>query len=190
MPAIACLSRLAVASVNTHRTRWPTPTPTQTRRVTYIYVLKCITHTTLPRTELPFSFRRLQPSLLSPATRLHGHRTSSLLSRWAGTYLPTYLPPSLNFAKAARHSRLYNIEAEVAGKFNEDFHRSRTAINRARRNVQLNSVRFLAVQRSISFTAERRWRPRGVARIISSKETYLLFATTELQRIYTSCTLV
>lgn len=86
---MACLSRLAVASVNTHRTRWPTPTPTQTRRVTYIYVLKCITHTTPLRTELPFSFRRLQPSPVSPATRLHGHRTSSLLSRRAGTYLPT-----------------------------------------------------------------------------------------------------
>lgn len=53
--------------------------------VTYIYVLKCITHRRpLPtpsaplRTELPFSFRRLQPSSVSPATRLHGHRTSSL----------------------------------------------------------------------------------------------------------------
>lgn len=41
------------------------------------------------RTELPFSFRRLQPSPVSPTTRLHGHRTSSLLSRRAGTYLPT-----------------------------------------------------------------------------------------------------
>lgn len=33
---MACLSRLAVASVNTHRTRWPTPTPTQTR--SYIHL--------------------------------------------------------------------------------------------------------------------------------------------------------
>lgn len=58
--------------------------------VTYIYVLKCITHRHPPlRTELPFSFRRLQPSPVSPATRLHGHRTSSLLSRRPGTYLPT-----------------------------------------------------------------------------------------------------
>lgn len=55
-------------------------------KVTYIYVLKCITHPL--RTELPFSFRRLQPSLVSPSTRLHGHRTSSLLSRCPGIHLP------------------------------------------------------------------------------------------------------
>ncbi|KAL0114081.1 hypothetical protein PUN28_011416 [Cardiocondyla obscurior] len=36
LSAMACLSRLAVASVNTHRTRWPTPTPTQTR--SYIHL--------------------------------------------------------------------------------------------------------------------------------------------------------
>lgn len=98
---MACLSRLAVASVNTHRTRWPTPTPTQTR--SYIHLCTQMYNPPPPplplRTELPFSFRRLQPSSVSPATRLHGHRTSSLLSRRPG--VSTFLPPSLNFAKAA-----------------------------------------------------------------------------------------
>lgn len=92
MPAMACLSRLAVASVNTHRTRWPTPTPTQTRSYIHLCTQMYNPPPPLPlslRTELPFSFRRLQPSPVSPATRLHGHRTSSLLSRRPGTYLPT-----------------------------------------------------------------------------------------------------
>jgi len=103
---MACLSRLAVASVNTHRTRWPTPTPTQTRGVTYIYVLKCITHTAPLRTGLPLSFRLLQPSPVSPATRLHGHRTSSLLSRRPGTFLPA----ESEFCKSASCD---NIQAEA-----------------------------------------------------------------------------
>lgn len=57
-------------------------------KVTYIYVLKCITHPL--RTELPFSFRRLQPSpgLSRHPLGLHGHRTSSLLSRCPGIHLP------------------------------------------------------------------------------------------------------
>lgn len=54
-------------------------------QVTYIYVLKCITHPILlppppPDAELPFSFRPLPTLPVSPSTRLHGHRTSSLLS--------------------------------------------------------------------------------------------------------------
>lgn len=87
---MACLSRLAVASVNTHRTRWPTPTPTQTR--SYIHLCTQMYNPPPPplRTELPFSFRQLQPSSVSPATRLHGHRTSSLLSR--RSLVPTFLP--------------------------------------------------------------------------------------------------
>lgn len=110
MPAMACLSRLAVASVNTHRTRWPTPTPTQTR--SYIHLCTQMYNPPrspprplsrfplLLRTELPFSFR---PSFNPPWSRqplgLHGHRTSSLLSRRPG--VPTFLPAGLNFAKAA-----------------------------------------------------------------------------------------
>lgn len=68
--------------------------------VTYIYVLKCITHRRPSplRTELPFSFRRLQPSSVSPATRLHGHRTSSLLSRRPG--VPTFLTAESEFCKS------------------------------------------------------------------------------------------
>lgn len=103
---MACLSRLAVASVNTHRTRWPTPTPTQTRS----YIHLCTQMYNPPHT--PSGRSCLSPSagFNPPRSRqplgLHGHRTSSLLSRWPGTYLPT--PPSLNFAKAARHTRTSN----------------------------------------------------------------------------------
>lgn len=97
---MACLSRLAVASVNTHRTRWPTPTPTQTRS----YIHLCTQMYNPPHT--PSGRSCLSPSagFNPPRSRqplgLHGHRTSSLLSL-AGL-VPTFLPPSLNFAKAAR----------------------------------------------------------------------------------------
>lgn len=89
MPAMACLSRLAVASVNTHRTRWPTPTPTQTRS----YIHLCTQMYNPPHT--PYGRSCLSPSAGFNPPRscqplgLHGHRTSSLLSRWPGTYLPT-----------------------------------------------------------------------------------------------------
>lgn len=51
---------LAVASVNTHWTRWPTPTPTQTP--SYIHLCTQMYNPPPPEAELPFSFRPLQPS--------------------------------------------------------------------------------------------------------------------------------
>lgn len=108
---MACLSRLAVASVNTHRTRWPTPTPTQTRS----YIHLCTQMYNPPHT--PSGRSCLSPSagFNPPRSRqplgLHGHRTSSLLSRWPGTYLPTV---ESEFCKSrARHTRTSydNIDA-------------------------------------------------------------------------------
>lgn len=75
---MACLL-LAVASVNTHRTRWPTPTPTRTP--SYIHLCTQMYNPPPPDAELPFSFHAPASTLpVSPTTWLHGHWTSSLLS--------------------------------------------------------------------------------------------------------------
>lgn len=122
MPAMACLSRLAVASVNTHRTRWPTPTPTQTRS----YIHLCTQMYNPPRSppvpSAPSSSGRscLSPSApastlpVSPATRLHGHRTSSLLSRRPG--VPTYLPTG-GFEFCKSHTALAPLMIILRRKF-------------------------------------------------------------------------
>jgi len=110
LPAMACLSRLAVASVNTHRTRWPTPTPTQTRGVTYIYVLKCITHTAPLRTGLPLSFRLLQPSLSS--CQPLGY-TDTELHHYYLAGPGTFLPAESEFCKSRPRASYDNIQAEA-----------------------------------------------------------------------------
>lgn len=89
------VSRLAVASVNTHRTRWPTPTPTQTQ--SYIHLCTQM-YNPPPPDGVAFLLPPASTLPASPSTRLHGHQTSSLLSRWPGIH-PHPPVKCVNFAK-------------------------------------------------------------------------------------------
>lgn len=90
MPAMACLSRLAVASVNTHRTRWPTPTPTQTRS----YIHLC-TQMYNPPPPSPSGRSCLSPSagFNPPRSRQPlGYTDTELHHYYLAGLVPTYLP--------------------------------------------------------------------------------------------------
>lgn len=146
---MACLSRLAVASVNTHRTRWPTPTPTQTR--SYIHLCTQMYNPQrypLPARSVPLPTSPdgvaflLPPRLLStlpglsPATRLHGHRTSSLLSRWPGTYLA--LPPESEFCKSRALGTLAILTIIISTR------RGKGGKIRERKSIALRLARLIA----------------------------------------------
>lgn len=74
--------------------------------VTYIYVLKCITHPTPPPDGVAFL---LPPASTLPGLASHsGYTDTELHHYYLAGLVPTFLPPSLNFAKAARHTRTSN----------------------------------------------------------------------------------
>lgn len=86
-------------------------------KVTYIYVLKCITHPL--RTELPFSFRRLQPS--RPRHPL-GYTDTELHHYYLGGPVSTVTSVCVNFAKESwtYHETIHGGgEACVSWKLND-----------------------------------------------------------------------